>query len=274
MKGINIMNDSQRKKTIWYIVIFCVLVTAVAFTSPLLGGSPSSIGPGFILWGAAPLLVVLLLRIVTRDWSDAGLKPALKKYFRWYMLAIFTFPILMVLTLFIGDVISVSSFSGFSIIPFLKTFLPSFVMFFFFAVCEEFGWRGYLVPKLASLQVNNYLSYIVVGVVWAVWHLPFITQIAWIYSTEELVTFIPRFFIAMITFAILYHEIRIITGSVWPAVLMHCLMNAFGHPLMADYVTITAGKEYLISNTGLFMIFFVGLLGIAINRWRVRKDRR
>lgn len=265
------MSNFERNKTIRYIVIFSVLVSVVAFISPLLGGSPSSFGPGFILWGTAPLLLAVLMRIVTRDWSDAGLKPAIREKALWYIISILAFPVMTVLTFFIGEMVSVSAFSGFSLAQYLKTFLPSLAMFFIFAIFEEFGWRGYLVPKLASIGINSYLASAIVAIVWATWHLPYIRDLTWVYSSEDLITFIPRFYLAMFAFALLYNEIRLITGSVWPAVLMHCITNSFGHPLAADFLTIAPGKDYLVSATGLFMIAFAGLLGIASNRWRMRK---
>lgn len=46
----------------------------MAWVEPLLGGSPAAPGTGVVLWGTAPLLVSLLMRIVTKDWSDLGLK--------------------------------------------------------------------------------------------------------------------------------------------------------------------------------------------------------
>jgi membrane protease YdiL (CAAX protease family) len=265
------MNDSKKKKTIWYIVIFTFLVMILAFLSPGLGGTPSAPGPGFLLWGTAPLLVAVVMRIVTRDWSDAGIRPAIKKNWLWCIISIFAFPVLLLVTLLIGEIISVSSISGFSIEPYLKAVLPALGIFFIFAIFEEFGWRGYLVPKLATMGINGCLKYAIVGVVWASWHLPYIRELSWVYSSENLTTFIPRFYLSMFAFSILYNEIRLITGSLWPAVLMHCFANSIGHPLIHEYVTITPGKEYLVSSTGLFMIVFAGLLGIALNRWRTRK---
>ena len=77
----------------------------------------------------------------------------------------------------------------------------------------------------------------------------------------------------MFAFAIVYGEIRSITATFWPAVLMHSVGNSFGHPLVADYVTVAAGKEYLGSvSTGLFVIVFMVLLGVAINRWWLKKS--
>ena len=269
------MSDLERKKTIAYIVIFSFLVTLLAWISPLLGGSPSSPGLGFIIWGTAPLLVSVLMRIVTRDWSDVGIKPAISNNVRWYIISILAYPIIMAFTLLTGAIISVSSVSGFSLTLYLKTVLPAFGIFFIFALFEEFGWRGYLVPKLASIGMNDYLIHAIVAVVWASWHLPFIRELSWLYTSEDLRTFIPRLYLGAFAFSIVYDEIRIITRTFWPAVLMHCVSNSFGHPLAAEYVTIATGKEYLasIGFDGVFMIAFFGLLGIALNRWRVRRVR-
>jgi membrane protease YdiL (CAAX protease family) len=230
-------------------------------------------GPGFILWGIAPLLSAAIVRIVTRDWADFGIKPAFKKNIRWYIVAIVAFPVMTVLTFLLGQALSVSSFSGFALAPFLKTFVTALPIFIVFAIIEEFGWRGYLVPKLASLGLNSYLSYAIIAVVWATWHLPYFKELAWVYSAEALISFIPRFFLAMFAFAIFYGEIRRVTGSVWPAVLMHAVMNAFGHPLAADFVQIAPGKDYLVSSTGVFIIVFTGIAGVIINRWRVKREK-
>ena len=75
-------------------------------------------------------------------------------------------------------------------------------------------------------------------------------------------------------FSILYGEIRSITATFWPAVLMHGIANSFGHPLVADYVTFAVGKEYLGSiSTGLIFIVFVAFFGVAINRWQQIQNR-
>jgi membrane protease YdiL (CAAX protease family) len=152
------MNDSERKKTIWHIVIFSFLVMVVAWIGPMLGGSPSSSGLGFIIWGTAPLLVSVLMRTVTRDWSDVGIRPAIRKNVLWYTVSILAYPVIMICTVLIGTMISVSSVSEFSIVPYLTTVLPALAVFFFFAIFEEFGWRGYLAPKLASVG-NTFAIY-------------------------------------------------------------------------------------------------------------------
>lgn len=264
------MNPAKRKQTIWCIVIYSFLVTALAFISPLLGGSPTDPGVGFIIWGTAPMLVAILIRLVTRDWSDAGLRPAFRKNTRWYLISALAYPVMMMLTLFIGAITSITSVSGFLMMPYLTTALTALPIFFVFAIFEEFGWRGYLVPKLAAIGINKYLMHAIVAVVWATWHLPFIQELTWLYTSEELATFIPRLYLGAFAFSLLYDEIRIITGTFWPAVLLHAISNSFGHPLAADYVTIATGKAYLgsIGFDGLFMMIFFGI-AFCVGKWAV-----
>jgi uncharacterized protein len=43
---------------------------------------------------------------------------------------------------------------------------------------EEFGWRGYLLPRL-SARIGNAWSTLLVGVIWASWHLPLFLCRGW-----------------------------------------------------------------------------------------------
>jgi membrane protease YdiL (CAAX protease family) len=265
------MTNTERKKTIRYIVIFSLLVNVVAWIGPLLGGDPTSPGLGFLVWGTAPILVSLLMRVVTRDWSDLGIRPGIRKNIRWYLVSLLAYPIAIGLTLFVGNLISVSSISNFSIGSYIQSMLPAMVIFFFFALFEEVGWRGYLAPKMYSLGINNYIAHALVAVVWASWHLPFIRELS-IYTSEGLGTYIPRLFLGAFAFSIVYGEIRILTATFWPAVLMHWVGNSIANPLVAGFVLFVAGKEYLgsVGVDGLIIILFFGLLGVALNRWRLR----
>lgn len=263
------MTTLEKRKTLWRVLIFSVLVSGVALLSPLLGGSPTKPGLGFILWGIAPMLMSLLMRAGTHDWSDLGLKPAFKKNVRWYGISFFLIPILMVLTLWIGFLTSISTVSGFSLREFMQTVLIALPFFFIFAIFEEVGWRGYLTPKLDALGLNRFVSSVLVGLVWATWHLPYITELSWAYSSGDFATFLPRFYLTCIALSLLMGEIRGASGTFWTAVLMHGVSNAFGHPLAAEYVSYTAGWEFVASlSNGLILIMFIGMLSAWVNRWK------
>lgn len=118
------------------------------------------------------------------------------------------------------------------------------------------------------LGINSYVSYMIIALVWTLWHIPYLQELTWVFSPEALVTFIPRYLIVLFAFSIFYGEIRAITGSFGPAVLTHGVNSALGHPLTAEYITVAAGKDYLGSiSTGIFIIIFFALVGAVINRW-------
>lgn len=56
------------------------------------------------------------------------------------------------------------------------TVLPHWLLVFavnlpFAPLCEEIGWRGYLLPKLQS-RFSPAVASLVVGIIWGPWHLP------------------------------------------------------------------------------------------------------
>ena len=121
----------------------------------------------------APMLTWLLLRALMGDgWRDAGLRPLIKKNLRWYGVATLIYPVVIALTLLIGELFGwlkvqirwADYLSGFGIF-----ILAEFVKNFF----EESSWRGYLTARLLSLKIKDVWLYLIVGVVWCSWHWPY-----------------------------------------------------------------------------------------------------
>ena len=90
----------------------------------------------------------------------------------------------------------------------------SIVIFFLFALFEEVGWRGYLAPKMYSLGINVYLAHALVALVWASWHLPFIHELS-TYTSEGLVSYIPRFYLGAFAFSIVAGSEIILTSRTY-----------------------------------------------------------
>ena len=266
------MSTSERGRSIIKVLIFTVAVNVVAWLGPLLGGDPTSIGPGFIVWGITPILIAIVMRLLTRDWKDFGAKPHFRSNGRWYLLSILAYPVTILIVLLLGMLTGASGVEDFSAAELIEAFVPLLVTFLFFAIFEEVGWRGYLAPKVYLFGINRYLSHAIVGVIWASWHFPYLNEL-WMHTSEGLVTLLPRFIIGTFVFAIVYGEIRIRTGSFWPAVFMHWIGNAIANTLLSGYsgkgfVTLIPGREFLGSFgvEGVFMIVLFGVLGVLLAR--------
>jgi len=233
---------------------------------------------GVFLWLLAPIGVSFALRFFAKDgWRDLGIKPALKSNIGLYLISFLAYPVVILLVLVIGvafNFISFISLSAEKYDLFLKTIGVTVVPCVFYSIFEEFGWRGYMTPKIQSLGISALFIHFIVGVVWAAWHLPFINYIT-SYTSESLVSYLPRFFFGCIVAAFVYGEIRILTGSVWPAFLMHFSGNVFANPLVSktSIIEISAGKESIGSPgiDGLIVIALFAVLGLGLYLYRKRR---
>ena len=93
------MTTINRKQAIRNILIFTLLVNGLAWLGPVLGGDPTTPGPGFVVWGIAPLVSALVTKFAMRDPVSLGFKPAFKGNGRWYALSILAYPVSIAIVL-------------------------------------------------------------------------------------------------------------------------------------------------------------------------------
>ncbi len=260
---------ARQNQAIRNIIIFTILVNGLAWLGPVLGGDPTSPGPGFLVWGAAPIVSALVMKFLLRDKVSFGFRPAFKGNSRWYALSVLVYPVTITVVLAVGLLLGASTISSFTVPEFVTAMIPLAVTFFIFAFFEEVGWRGYLSPKVYGMN-DSLLGHVLVGVVWASWHFPYMREL-WLHTSESLVTLLPRFILGTIVFAVVYGEIRIRTGSFWPAVLMHWVGNTIANTLLSGFagegfVSLVPGMEWIGSFgvEGVLMIAIFGLLGGAL----------
>lgn len=273
--------NTQDNRTVRNLVIFSVLVVASgwvgAWVESLLDSSAKGIGQ--LIWIITPLVVSFLLRAFAGDgWSDLGIRPSFRRNARWYAVSLLVYPIVVILVQVIGFGFGGVTFPGLSqngFGLFVQAFMLALAPMFLKNIFEEFAWRGYLAPRLYSLPLNTFVAHTVVGLIWAAWHLPY--YYIFLGSTEVqtatalgLSTFIPMVFAGAIVGSIAYGEIRRRTNSVWPAVLMHTVGNAFVNTLiLLGIYRITDGMGILVApGVGLLEIALFALLGVGLHRYR------
>ena len=274
------MHTQDKKRTKRNLIIFIVLVLGLAALAGVIepltvppGAEPGTSGLGQLLWIIAPLGVMLLLRILGGDgWDDFGLRPNFKSNGFWWLVSILVFPAVITISVLIGALLGgleldVNMFSAFAAA--LLTDLISALMKNIF---EEFAWRGYLAPKVYSLNMNIWLSHAIVGMVWGAWHLPFVF-VFWPYLTPNMLwTFVPLLLVGTFSQSVVYGEIRLATASVLPAWAMHTIGNAIGNALLlSSFIQFNPGWELLVSPGAESVVSIV--LMFAIGYWLHRRRK-
>ena len=246
------MNTQVKKRTKRNLFIFTILVLGIAvlarfiepFTVPP-GAEPGASGLGQLLWLLAPLAIMVLLRTFGGDgWGDFGLRPNFKGNGFWWLVSIFVFPVVITISVLIGTLLGGLELDVNMFSVFVAALLPGLIAALIKNIFEEFAWRGYLAPKVYSLNMNIWLSHAIVGLVWGAWHLPFVF-VFWPYLTANMLWyFIPLLLVGTISQSVVYGEIRLATDSVWPAWIMHTIGNTLGNALLlSGFIQLVSGRE-------------------------------
>lgn len=153
------------------IIIFFALTFVVTWLPWIVSGS------GWFIWG--PSLIGLLMTAVVA--GKEGLRELFQRTLRWrigikWYVVVLLVPILMALT---ADGIQYLLSGPIPTFTFIKEqwylLPPLFLVVMFFPlmgpVAEEFGWRGYALPRLQD-RWGPLIASLVIGTAWGVWHLP------------------------------------------------------------------------------------------------------
>ncbi|HSB63729.1 MAG TPA: CPBP family intramembrane glutamic endopeptidase [Thermoanaerobaculia bacterium] len=128
------------------------------------------------------------------------------------------------------------------------------------AAGEEIGWRGFMLTRLVEAGVPAPL--LVSGVVWALWHVPLI--LTGQYAAGGNRTLSAILFVTGISAAgCAIGFLRLSSGSVWPAVLLHASWNAV---IQGAFDASSKGGRVWIGESGLLVV--AGL--IALSAWLAR----
>lgn len=264
----------KENKTLRNVIIFSIVALSCGWIGRLVdlqAGTDENGSLGQLIWIMSPLMAIVIMRSWMGDgWKDFGIKPRIKGNMLLYVFSILFFPLMTAIIVGISLGLGWTDMSP-SSSPYLAAFgmalLPSFIKNIF----EEFAWRGYMAPKLFTLGYNRLLVHIAVGVIWGAWHFPYLLR--FVDTTESMITYIPRMMIGVIVMAILYGEILLMTRSVWPAVIMHTVGNAFIDTLiLKKFIHVHEEFSYVAmpSPEGILTIALTGLAGLWIYKRRKR----
>lgn len=256
------------------VIIFSIVALSCGWIGRLVdlqAGTDKNGSLGQLIWIVFPLLAIVIMRSWMGDgWKDFGIKPRIKGNMFLYVFSILFFPLMTTVIVGISLGLGWTDMSS-SSSPYMAAFGMALLSSFIKNIFEEFAWRGYMAPKLFMLGYNRFLVHIAVGVVWGAWHFPYL--FLFVDTTESMITYIPRMMIGVIVMAILYGEILLMTRSVWPAVVMHTMGNAFIDTLILKkfiHVNEEFGYVAMPSPEGIIAIGITALAGL----WMYKRRKR
>lgn len=219
------MNKRSKREPLLF-VASTYLFSLITWGSLILMNKSPDSGAGlfllYLLGGLSPTIVALLLPL--RAAKDER-KAYYRRYFNfktallWYVLPVvialaMKFAGIGVLQLFFRESLQPKSLQ-----PWYMIF-PMFLQMIIGGGLEEIGWRGVLVHRYQ--EKNTVLVALVVGVIWACWHIPlFFIQGVSQYQTSFLPFFVQVIGLSLVT-AVLY----IRSQSAVPCIIFHAMVNA------------------------------------------------
>lgn len=257
------MQVTNKKKTQTAVIVFSLIAVLSGWLGrgiDLFLGAKGENTPGQLLWLILPLLSVIVIKKVFRNsQSKIGFKPNFKGNKKYYLMSLLFFPLVTSVYLVIGigmGFISLNTVSPEVLVPLMISMLIAQT---FKNVFEEFSWRGYLAPELLALNINRYVSYLMVGLVWAAWHIPYNHIFISYYRTTITAWYYPAFFMGVIVLAFAYGEIRYRVKAIWPALIMHTIGNALLNTLILSRLINLSQADTLVRSIGMEGGITIGL---------------
>ena len=198
----------------------------------------------------APIAAALILTFKENGWDGAkkllGRVFDLKRIVRkiWYAPTLFLVPFVFILTLglmvLIGKQIPAAQFPVVAL-PLL------FLAFFIMALCEEVGWMGYAFEPVQN-QGSAFKATLVLGLIWAIWHVPFyifimadpvfiVAQVLILLGLRFLLVWIFNNTGKSVFAAILFHAVYNVTNGVLPN---YQISTPLGVVITSSFVLIAA----------------------------------
>jgi uncharacterized protein len=134
---------------------------------------------------------------------------------------------------------------------------------------EEIGWRGLLVPELAK-KFSFTKTALISGGIWAFWHYPVILFANYNNSSAPAWFGLVCFTVLAVGISFPLAWLRLKSGSLWTAVILHAAHNAFIQALFTPLTGPTPWSAYIIDEFGIGLA--LAAVVVAYLFWRRRKE--
>lgn len=270
---------SKRDKINLTLFIFVTITAGILgyLIDQILTEQPEGNSLGMGLWLVLPFLTGIVPQIINKDLKQIGAKPNFKNNLNWYAVSVLVFPCVMLVC-----IIAAKLAGGLIVGEIELSELFVLMLTTFFANCiknifEEFAWRGCLVPYLEKTGMNDWFLYASSGLVWGMWHITYYM----FFLPDEYFTEISRpmmvvaGIVLMIFWSPLFVELRRLTKSVWPCVILHSMEDAVPTLLFVTASVFRIKENYadmLDPIRGIVPTALVFIIGLGLRSCRIKKE--
>lgn len=224
-------------KELWLFFLIAIVWSWAFWLPEIFWGYRLYLGP------FGPFVAAVILTLVNE--KSSGLLELLKRGIKVRFGAIWYIPVLLLMpAISLVSYMMATSVEGVS--PDLSVLsqpwliLSTFIYIFFLGgpLQEEFGWRGYALPRLQS-RFSALKASVFLGTVWALWHLPlnFMFDQAGLQYEATLMMITGSFFL-MIFLSVIFTWIYNNTGgSIFAVLVLHTMTNLFTYVVFPVFET-------------------------------------
>ena len=129
---------------------------------------------------------------------------------------------------------------------------------------EEIGWRGYMLTRLIDSGIPR--PVLASGLIWALWHVPLVLGGVYAAGLSPALSAI-LIIVAITSFGYVIARMRLETGSVWPAIVLHTAWNSIiirGF----DLATTGTGAMLWVGESGSLTMLALLAAAVAFSRGR------
>jgi uncharacterized protein len=136
------------------------------------------------------------------------------------------------------------------------------------ALGEEIGWRGFLVPELAT-KFSYTSTALISGLIWSLWHYPILIFAD--YNSGTPVWYgLTCFTVMVVSGSFVFAWMRLKSGSLWTGVLLHASHNLFIQGFFDPLTTDTGRTKYIIGEFGAALP--IVCVAFALYFWSRRRE--
>lgn len=270
---------SKRDKISLTIFVFVTLTAGFLgyLLDQILTEQPEGNSLGMGLWLVLPFLTGIVLQIIHKDLKQLGIKPNFVKNLKWYAVSVLIFPCVMLVCIIAAKLTGGLIVGEIELSELFALMLTAFLTNCIKNIFEEFAWRGCLILYLTKTGMNDWLLYASSGLIWGVWHITyymfFLPDEYFTETSRPMMVVIG--IVLMIFWSPLFVELRRLTNSVWPCVILHSMEDAVPTMLFVTTHVFRIKENYAVMLdpiSGIMPTALVLITGLGLRSYRTKKE--